>query len=215
LLLRVCPPTGPTGPEGAQPPPRKRSQASRPLRRGRGRRARVCDAEGARARARGRLRPRGGRRLPGPPRPSRQPSAGRAGRRGHRGDARPSGAVPRRAHAAGDPTREAPDATPTARRARAKAEPGMTRADDIRRFLWLLRNYSAPYWWAVGLLLLTSYVGTALSALFPILMAPILDLALGVPVGAGVSGTAPNDGLSLTNLGPAFFEWVGIGPVEG
>ena len=90
----------------------------------------------------------------------------------------------------------------------------MTRADDIRRFLWLLRNYSAPYWWAVGLLLLTSYVGTALSALFPILMAPILDLALGVPVGAGVSGTAPNDGLSLTNLGAAFFEWVGVRAVD-
>src|SRR5439155_747861 len=117
-------------------------------------------------------------------------------------------------HAAGDPTREAPDATPTARRARAKAEPGMTRASDVRRFLWLLRNYSAPYWWAVGLLLLTSYVGTALSALFPVLMAPILDLALGVPVGAGVSGTAPNDGLSLTNLGAAFFDWVGVRAVD-
>ena len=90
----------------------------------------------------------------------------------------------------------------------------MTRASDVRRFLWLLRNYSAPYWWAVGLLLLTSYVGTALSALFPVLMAPILDLALGVPVGAGVSGTAPNDGLSLTNLGAAFFEWVGVRAVD-
>ena len=90
----------------------------------------------------------------------------------------------------------------------------MTRVSDVRRFLWLLRNYSAPYWWAVGLLLLTSYVGTALSALFPVLMAPILDLALGVPVGAGVSGTAPNDGLSLTNLGAAFFDWVGVRAVD-
>ena len=55
----------------------------------------------------------------------------------------------------------------------------MRRAGDLRRFASLLRSYTAPYWWAVGLLLLTSYLATALAALFPVLMAPILDLALG------------------------------------
>ncbi len=87
----------------------------------------------------------------------------------------------------------------------------MKRADDFRQLLWLLRNYTAPYWWAVGLLLLTSYLATALAALFPVLMAPILDLALGTPVGSAAGG-APTaaEGLSLRNLGAAFFQWLGI-----
>ncbi len=87
----------------------------------------------------------------------------------------------------------------------------MKRAGDFRRLLWLLRNYTAPYWWAVGLLLLTSYLATALAALFPVLMAPILDLALGTPVGSAAGG-APTaaEGLSLRNLGAAFFQWLGI-----
>ena len=91
----------------------------------------------------------------------------------------------------------------------------MTGAGDLRRFLWLLRNYTAPYWWAVGLLLVTSYVATALAALFPVLLAPILDLALGAPVGAAAGGAAlPGEGLSLRNLGAAFFQWLGVTTVE-
>ena len=91
----------------------------------------------------------------------------------------------------------------------------MTGAGDLRRFLWLLRNYTAPYWWAVGLLLVTSYVATALAALFPVLMAPILDLALGAPVGATAGGGAiAGEGLSLQNLGAAFFRWLGVATVE-
>ena len=89
----------------------------------------------------------------------------------------------------------------------------MTGAGDLRRFLWLLRNYTAPYWWAVGLLLVTSYVATALAALFPVLMAPILDLALGAPVGAA-AGASAGEGLSLRNLGAAFFQWLGVATVE-
>jgi len=89
----------------------------------------------------------------------------------------------------------------------------MTGAGDLRRFLRLLRNYTAPYWWAVGLLLVTSYVATALAALFPVLMAPILDLALGAPVGAA-AGASAGEGLSLRNLGAAFFQWLGVATVE-
>ena len=87
----------------------------------------------------------------------------------------------------------------------------MKHADDLRRFLWLLRNYTAPYWWAVGLLLVTSYLAAAFGALFPVLMAAILDLALGTPAG-GAPGTAAGTGagLSLHNLGAAFFHWVGV-----
>ncbi len=85
----------------------------------------------------------------------------------------------------------------------------MRRADDIRRFVWLLRGYLAPYWGAVALLLLTSYLATALAALFPVLMAPILDLALGSPARQGGGSITPG-ALNLGNLGAAFFQWIGI-----
>ncbi len=61
----------------------------------------------------------------------------------------------------------------------------MTRASDLRRLLWLLRSYTAPYWYLVTLLIVTSYLATAVAALFPLLMAPILDLALGGTSGLG------------------------------
>jgi len=88
----------------------------------------------------------------------------------------------------------------------------MTRPGDIRRFARLLRAYTAPYWWAVGVLLLTSYLATALAALFPVLMAPILDLALGHAPAAGAAPPAPA-ALSLKNLGAVFFRWVGVDSV--
>ena len=90
----------------------------------------------------------------------------------------------------------------------------MKRSGDLRRFTRLLRSYVAPYWWTVGLLLVTSYAATALAALFPVLMAPILDLALGTPpTGAAASATTP-EALSLRNLGAAFFQWLGIHSVD-
>ncbi len=85
----------------------------------------------------------------------------------------------------------------------------MRRTDDIRRFVWLLRGYLAPYWGAVALLLLTSYLATALAALFPVLMAPILDLALGSPARQGGGPITPG-ALNLGNLGIAFFQWIGV-----
>ncbi|HEX9421400.1 MAG TPA: ABC transporter transmembrane domain-containing protein, partial [Methylomirabilota bacterium] len=88
----------------------------------------------------------------------------------------------------------------------------MTRVGDMRRLLWLLRSYTAPYWYAVALLLVTSYVATAVAALFPLLMAPILDLALGGPVGPGGGNAAA--GLSLRNLGTSVLHWVGIASIE-
>jgi subfamily B ATP-binding cassette protein MsbA len=82
------------------------------------------------------------------------------------------------------------------------------RPDGLRTLGWLLGRYLAPYRAAVALLLLTSYLATALAALLPVLMAPILDLALGRAgaVGSGVALGA----LSLNNLGAAFFQWVGV-----
>ncbi len=88
----------------------------------------------------------------------------------------------------------------------------MTRASDLRRLLWLLRSYTAPYWYLVTLLIVTSYLATAVAALFPLLMAPILDLALG-----GTSGLGGGDavsGVSLRNLGASVLRWVGVTAVD-
>ena len=86
----------------------------------------------------------------------------------------------------------------------------MRRVEDLGRFAWLLRRYVAPHWPAVALLLVGSALGTVLAAVFPVLMAPILDLAL------GGSATAPArvSGLTLSNLGAAFFSWIGVGAVD-
>ena len=86
----------------------------------------------------------------------------------------------------------------------------MRRVEDLGRFAWLLRRYVVPHWPAVALLLVGSALGTVLAAVFPVLMAPILDLAL------GGSATAPArvSGLTLSNLGAAFFSWIGVGAVD-
>ena len=88
----------------------------------------------------------------------------------------------------------------------------MRQGGDLRQLLWLLRRYTGPHWWAVGLLLVGSYAATAIAALFPVLMAPILDLALGAPIGA--ARDTPAAGLSLRNLGATVFDWLGISSVE-
>jgi subfamily B ATP-binding cassette protein MsbA len=86
----------------------------------------------------------------------------------------------------------------------------MKRTGDLGRLLWLVRTYLAPRWRVVVLLLAGSYLTTALAALAPVLMAPILDLALGNPIAAAPVSL---DHLSLKNLGSAFFQWFGIGSV--
>ena len=87
----------------------------------------------------------------------------------------------------------------------------MKQTGDFGRLLWLVRTYLAPRWRAVVLLLAGSYLTTALAALAPVLMAPILDLALGNPIAAAPVSL---DGLSLKNLGSAFFQWFGIGSID-
>ncbi len=86
--------------------------------------------------------------------------------------------------------------------------------EDFRRFASLLRRYLAPHWKVVALLLFTSYLGVTLAALFPVLMAPILDLALGGGVATPGAGARGAGGLSLANLGVAFFRWIGVQTVE-
>ena len=89
----------------------------------------------------------------------------------------------------------------------------MTVTRDLARFGRLLRRYLAPHAGAVALLVATSYVATALAALLPVLMAPILDLALGRPIGPR-GGAIGLGGVTLDNLGAAVFQWLGIGAVD-
>ena len=91
----------------------------------------------------------------------------------------------------------------------------MRRMSDARQFLWLLGRYLAPYWPAVALLVVLTYAAMTLAALLPVLMAPLLDLAVGSPP-AVLSNSAPItwSGLSLKNLGTAFFQWLGVRSVE-
>jgi ATP-binding cassette, subfamily B, bacterial MsbA len=74
---------------------------------------------------------------------------------------------------------------------------------------WMLRRHVAPNWPAVALLLASGLVATLLGALLPVLMAPILDLALGRSVSASPTRIGLGT-ISLQNLGAAFFQWLGI-----
>jgi subfamily B ATP-binding cassette protein MsbA len=84
---------------------------------------------------------------------------------------------------------------------------------DLRRFAWLPRRYLAPYWPVISLLVLTSALATALAGLLPVLMAPILDLAVGSPPSPDTRAVSVGT-LSLGNLGAAFFQWTGVHSVD-
>jgi len=81
---------------------------------------------------------------------------------------------------------------------------------DLRHFVRLLRSYLKPHWKAVLLLLATSYIATVATGLLPLVMAPILDLALGAPPASGDQPVGWR-GLSLGNLGAAVLQWLGVG----
>ena len=81
-------------------------------------------------------------------------------------------------------------------------------AGDLRGFARLLGQYLLPHWPAVALLVGLSFVAMGLAALLPLLIAPLLDLAVGSPASAS---HVTLRGLSLNNLGAAIFQWVGIG----
>src|SRR5439155_446747 len=63
---------------------------------------------------------------------------------------------------------------------------------------------------AVLLLLATSYIATVATGLLPLVMAPILDLALGAPPASGDQPVGWR-GLSLGNLGAVVLQWLGVG----
>jgi subfamily B ATP-binding cassette protein MsbA len=86
---------------------------------------------------------------------------------------------------------------------------------DLGAFVSLVRRYLAPHWAALALLLVTSYVAAGLAVLLPVLMAPILDLALGRGGGPATGAAAVGLGsLSLKNLGSAAIAWLGVGAAD-
>ena len=82
------------------------------------------------------------------------------------------------------------------------------RSARLRTLSWLLGRYLRPYWPMVTLLIAGSYAATLFAGLLPVLMAPILDLALGR--GIQPSAVGGLGGLSLNNLGAAFFHAIGV-----
>jgi subfamily B ATP-binding cassette protein MsbA len=81
---------------------------------------------------------------------------------------------------------------------------------DLRDFSGILSRYLRPHWKAVLLLLASSYVATALTGLLPVVMAPILDLALGSPTPTGGPPVGWR-GVSLGNLGATVLQRLGLG----
>jgi subfamily B ATP-binding cassette protein MsbA len=81
---------------------------------------------------------------------------------------------------------------------------------DLRRLLRLLRTYVRPHWRAVVLLLVSSYVAMLLTGLMPLIMAPILDLALGGMAGRAAPPRVGLGNLNLGTLGAAVFQWLGV-----
>src|SRR5262249_44193581 len=188
-----------------------RRQGDRALRDRRRRRARVSDPEGIRARADRCLLGAERRRLPRLPRPApcrAGPGRGRPDHRGHVRATRAGGGRADRPRRAGREARH-----PSSPRARgARDSPVMPPPRGIGQIAWLVRRHLAPHWSAVALLLASGLLATLLGALLPVLMAPILDLALGQPATAS-AGRIGLGSLSLQNLGAAFFQWLGISAV--
>ena len=86
------------------------------------------------------------------------------------------------------------------------------RAGELGRFLRLLGRYLSPHWPAVALLVALSFLAMGLAALLPLLIAPLLDLAVGPRT---APAAAPGlRGLTLNDLGAAALQWTGIGAAD-
>ncbi len=78
----------------------------------------------------------------------------------------------------------------------------------FRSFLSLVTKYALPYWKMFVSLMVGSYGAVFLLALLPFIIAAILDVAMGQPIGGEESVGLGN--INLSNLGVALFQWLGI-----
>jgi subfamily B ATP-binding cassette protein MsbA len=88
---------------------------------------------------------------------------------------------------------------------------GNTRLNDFQRLTYILKKYVRPYWKSMLLLQFVNFALTFLTGLLPLIMAPILDMALGKPISPAAGEleiTLRN--LSLDNLGAAMLQWLNL-----
>lgn len=89
----------------------------------------------------------------------------------------------------------------------------LLRLTDVQRFNFLLGRYSKPYWKSILGLIVLTYIGTFLTMLSPLILAPVLHIVLGKPLGGEENISITFSNLNLDNLGPAMFQWLGLGRI--
>jgi subfamily B ATP-binding cassette protein MsbA len=83
--------------------------------------------------------------------------------------------------------------------------------DDLKRLWYVLSRYARPHWRGVLALLALGYAITFLGGLTPLIMAPILDVALGKPLDAIIGGEPVTlHNLSLTNISKLILQTLGL-----
>lgn len=92
---------------------------------------------------------------------------------------------------------------------RIKADINMS---DFSRLAYLLKKYASPYWKAMIFLILANFLVAFIAALSPLIMAPILDIALGkdLSILTDASQKITFGNLSLKNLGAAMLQILGL-----
>ena len=74
-----------------------------------------------------------------------------------------------------------------------------------------MKRYAKPYWKALLLFILANLAGTIISAVMPLILAPILDLSLGKSIiSSGETQNITLYNLSLSNLGTAVSQWLNL-----
>lgn len=79
---------------------------------------------------------------------------------------------------------------------------------DFQRLIIIFKRYVMPYWKSICCLQVVNLIITFLTGMMPLIMAPILDIALGKHLGGEQNITFQN--LSLKNLGAAVFHWLQV-----
>jgi subfamily B ATP-binding cassette protein MsbA len=90
----------------------------------------------------------------------------------------------------------------------AIADTRKTPLSDFQRLVTIFKRYVLPYWKSMCCLQVINFLVTFLTGILPLIMAPILDIALGKHIGGGQEITIQN--LSLKNLGAAVLQWLNI-----
>jgi len=83
---------------------------------------------------------------------------------------------------------------------------------SVGRLLW---TYSRPYWKSILATLALSIAGSGLAAVMPLILAPVLDLALGRPILPNSLSSTSILAVDLNNIGPVLLDWFQIDASAG